>query len=195
MTVSSLKQRKMIHFSKSFQCWTNKSKVRSCRHCYALITSQDTAYISIKKLLLQTLGDIQQLRGPNSTQFWFSSPSSGQTWTSYIPSTLCQVTHTWFFYWPPPRLIVHVLIECPLAVKIATDRRRIRCRNKCFKPQEISVCLNIVNVFTFEFSWWQSGPFLHQNTIVWDKEVFMSYFKNVIKIHSPQSPLRISLGT
>ena len=50
----SLKQRKMIHFSKSFQCWTNKSKVRSCRHCYALITSQDTAYISIKKLLLQT---------------------------------------------------------------------------------------------------------------------------------------------
>ena len=69
-TVSSLKQRKMIHFSKSFQCWTNKSKVRSCRHCYALITSQDTAYISIKKLLLQTLGDIQQLRGPNFTQFW-----------------------------------------------------------------------------------------------------------------------------
>ena len=70
MTVSSLKQRKMIHFSKSFQCWTNKSKVRSCRHCYALITSQDTAYISIKKLLLQTLGNIQQLRGPNFTQFW-----------------------------------------------------------------------------------------------------------------------------
>ena len=101
MTVSSLKQRKMIHFSKSFQCWTNKSKVRSCRHCYALITSQDTAYISIKKLLLQTLGDIQQLRGPNFTQFWLSPPSSGQTWTFFIPSTLCHVTHLWTFYWPP----------------------------------------------------------------------------------------------
>ena len=102
MTVSSLKQRKMIHFSKSFQCWTNKSKVRSCRHCYALITSQDTAYISIKKLLLQTLGDIQQLRGPNSTHFWPSPPSSEQTWTFYMPSTLCHLTRPWTFYWPSP---------------------------------------------------------------------------------------------
>ena len=39
------------------------------------------------------------------------SPSSGQKWTFYILSILCQVTHRWISTHPP--LLVHVIIEWP----------------------------------------------------------------------------------
>ena len=52
---------------------------------------------------------IQQLRGPNFTQFWPPSPpsSSGQLWTFYMIPTLCLLTKRGLstdsiYYWPPP---------------------------------------------------------------------------------------------
>ena len=38
------------------------------------------------------LGVIQQLRGPNFTQFWPFPPSSGQLWTFHMIPTLCHMT-------------------------------------------------------------------------------------------------------
>ena len=60
---------------------------------------------------------IQQLRGPNFTQFW--TPTAVD-WTFYIIPTLCSRDSTWNFYWPtyPPDL-VHVVIECPPVVNIS----------------------------------------------------------------------------
>ena len=46
------------------------------------------------------LGVIQQLRGPNFTQFWPPPPSNGQLRTFYtIPLSRDQA---WTHYWPPP---------------------------------------------------------------------------------------------
>ena len=47
-------------------------------------------------------GGIQQLRGPNFTQFWTPPPSSGQTWTFHILSTFCHVTPVDFLRTPFP---------------------------------------------------------------------------------------------
>ena len=53
-------------------------------------------YVSYQK------GGIQQLRGPNFTQFCPPTPFEWQKWTLYILSTLCHVTHRGLSTDPPP---------------------------------------------------------------------------------------------
>ena len=63
-----------------------KGKVVSCR----LSVSGVFLYFCLRRSYI--LGGIQQLCGPNFTEFRPLLPLSGQTWTFYLISTLCHMT-------------------------------------------------------------------------------------------------------
>ena len=62
------------------------------------------------------LGGINQLHGPNFTQFWPLTHFEWKTWTFYILTTLCHVFPVDFLLTTYPLLLVHVVTEWPLTV-------------------------------------------------------------------------------
>ena len=71
-------------------------------------------------ILLQ--GVIQQLRGPNFTQFWSPPSSSGQLWAIYMIPTLCRVTMRELSTDPGPSLSScprsYVMTPCRFAIDV-----------------------------------------------------------------------------
>ena len=57
-----------------------------------IIIQESRFYIDdIYLITLPCLGVIQQVRGPNFTQFWSTAPSSGQLWIFYMLPNICHV--------------------------------------------------------------------------------------------------------
>ena len=83
----------------------------SCHHWPIISPNKrfsHSTHITARCFLLPTfaLGVIQLLRGPNFTQFWPPTPSSGQLWIFCILPDLWLPDHVLVFYWLPTYLIL-----------------------------------------------------------------------------------------